>query len=165
MLITAVTPSCNSILFGATRALRSSALARAAPASLAQSNRSDVPVRTVTVTVSIAGISLTIVLNYLLPTEIFQLLPQMTALVITVNRSFIVIARLRYRQTRSRLGLWYPAPWTPWSDRPVLVVVLVVLSIPAIDSTARVPLLLAMLGLAALAFASRLYSRHISGLS
>ncbi len=163
VLITAVTSSCNSILFGATRALRSLALDGAAPASLAQSNRNGVPIRAVTV--SIAGISLTIVLNYLLPAEIFQLLLQMTALVITVNWSFIVIAHLRYRQTRGQLELRYPAPWTPWSNYLVLVFVLMVLSILAIDRTARIPLLLAILGFAALAIAARLRRRHISGLS
>ncbi len=157
VLITAVTSSCNSILFGATRAMRSLALDGGAPASWAQSNRHGVPVRAVLV--SIAAISLTIGLNYLLPTEIFGLLLQMTALVITVNWSFIVLAHLRYRRGRRRDKLHFPAPWTPWSNYLVLLFVLTVLAILAIDGTARGPLLLAMLTFGTLTLVARLRRR------
>ncbi len=163
VLITAVTSSCNSILFGATRALRSLALNGGAPASWAQSNRHGIPIRAVIV--SIAAISLTIVLNYLLPAEIFGLLLQMTALVITANWSFIVMAHLRYRRRRGRDPLQFPAPWTPWSNYLVLLFVLLVLSILAIDRSARGPLLLAVLGFATLAILARLRRRHIRSLS
>ena len=157
VLITAVTSSCNSILFGATRAMRSLALDGGAPASWALSNRHGVPVRAVLI--SIAAISLTIVLNYLLPAEIFGLLLQMTALIITVNWSFIVLAHLRYRRTRRRDELRFPAPWTPWSNYLVLAFVLTVLSILAVDSTARGPLLLAVLSFGTLALIARLRYR------
>ena len=163
VLITAVTSSCNSILFGATRALRSLALDGGAPASLAQSNRNGVPARAVIV--SIAAISLAIVLNYLLPAEIFGLLLQMTALVITVNWTLIVLAHLRYRRGRGTRPLRFPAPLTPWSNYLVLVFVAAVLSILAIDRTARGPLLLAVFGFGALGVLARLRRRRIRSLS
>ena len=160
VLITAVISSCNSILFGATRAMRSLALDGGAPVSWARSNRHGVPVGAVLV--SIAAISLTIVLNYLVPTEIFSLLLQMTALVITVNWSFIVLAHLRYRRGRGRDTLRFPTPWTPWSNYVVLAFVLTVLSILATDSTARGPLLLAMLSFGTLTLIAALRYRPLS---
>ena len=154
VLISAVTSSCNSILFGATRALRSLALDGGAPASWAVSNRNGVPIRAVGI--SIVAISLAVVLNYLLPAQIFGLLLQMTALVITVNWSLIVVAHLRYRRLRPRDGLRFPAPWTPWSNYLVLAFVLAVLSILALDRSARGPLVLAILSFGTLALAAQL---------
>ena len=160
VLITAVTSSCNSILFGATRAMRSLALDGGAPASWARSNRHGVPVRAVLV--SIAAISFTIVLNYLLPAEIFGLLLQMTALVITVNCSFVILAHLRYRRAQGRDISRFQAPWTPWSNYLVLAFVLTVLSILATDRTAHGPLLLAMIGFGTLTLIATLRRRPSS---
>ena len=163
VLITAVTSSCNSILFGATRALRSLALDGGAPARWAEANRNGVPVRAAVV--AKAALTHTRVLNYLLPAQIFGLLLQMTALVITVNWTLIVLAHLRYRRTNPPYPLLFPVPWTPWSNYLVFAFVLVVLSILATDRSARGPLLLAVLGFGALAIMARLRRRHIGSLS
>lgn len=90
ILITVVISSCDSILFGATRVLRSLALDGSAPASWANSGRRGVPTRAVNV--STAAASPMIGLNYLFPAQVFGILSEMVAMFTSVNWMLIVIA-------------------------------------------------------------------------
>jgi len=159
VLISAVVSTCNSMLYGATRTLRTLALGGHAPARWAEVGRRGVPVTASRI--SVAVVSAVIVLNYLLPSEIFGLLLGMTAIVVTANWTLIVVAHLRFRRRRGSLGQPspFPAPLSPVSNGLVLAFVAVLAVILALDPSQRAPFLLAVATFVVLAVLAALRAR------
>ena len=128
LLITAVLLSCNAVIFGGARTLRSLARAKAAPASLGRLNRVGVPMAAVVSTAAV--ISLAVGLNIAAPRAVFGLLMAAVSLITVVNWALIVLAELMFRRRRALKTLpRFAVPWTPWTNLLLLVFTGVVLAI------------------------------------
>jgi L-asparagine transporter-like permease len=136
VLIIAMLSSCNSMLFGAARVMRSLAQEQCAPAALAALNRRGVP--GLAVGFSMIAVSLAITLNYFIPRQVFGLLMNSTALIVVVVWCTFMLIHLRFRRVIPLTsGTAYPAPFAPWSNYVVLGFLAATVLILAFDADFR----------------------------
>ncbi len=142
MLITAIVSSCNSLIFGGSRALHSLATNGNAPKILAALNGRQVPGRAVLLT--ILAVSMAVALNSFVPRRAFGILMQCVSILMTLNWVLIVLSELRFRRRADPAqAILFPAPWTPWSNLGVIPFVVAVFAIMAGDSSVRPVFLIA----------------------
>jgi len=102
LLISVLTSSCNSLLFGNARVLSSLAVNASAPPSLGVLNARGVPTRAAGV--STVAISVTILLNYFIPAQAFGLLLSAAVVQLMIIWAIFVLAHLQFRSRSSANG-------------------------------------------------------------
>ncbi|MFT8816710.1 MAG: amino acid permease [Komagataeibacter saccharivorans] len=141
VVLTAALSSLNSGLYSTGRVLRAMALGGAAPAPLARMNASSVPANGILLTVAVYLVG--VVLNYVVPSQVFEIVLNMAALGIISTWAFILLSQIRLRQAvrSGRIassGFEMPgAPFTSWLTLAFLgcVVVLMMFDYPNGTST------------------------------
>ncbi|GAN52975.1 amino acid permease [Tanticharoenia sakaeratensis] len=117
VVLTAALSSLNSGLYSTGRVLRAMALGDSAPKGLARMNRNSVPYVGILTTsaVYLVGVGL----NYVIPSEVFEIVLNFSALGILSTWAFILVCqqRLRARINRGELpATSFPMPWAPVSN-------------------------------------------------
>ncbi len=148
VLITAVLSSCNALIFGAARALAALARAAEAPSLLGGLNRRGAPGAAVLFTV--AAISLAVLLNSVIPRQVFGLLMEAVSLISALNWGLIVLAELRFRRRPGGTPR-FALPWTPWTNLLVLAFIVAVVAVMASDPGFRLVVVLVLAALGGLA--------------
>ncbi len=148
VVLTAALSSLNSGLYSTGRILRALALGGSAPRYLTRMNRSHVPSAGILTTVAIYIIG--VFLNYIVPSQVFEIVLNVSALGIISTWAFIVASQIAYRRRVRRgdlpsAGFEMPgAPFTSWLTLAFLgsVLVLMVFDYPAGTYTiASIPLI------------------------
>ncbi|HEN8709697.1 TPA: amino acid permease [Pseudomonas putida] len=131
VVMTAALSSLNSGLYATGRVLRSLAMGGSAPKLFKRMNSQGVPYMGILVTMGINVFG--VFLNYLIPSQLFELLLNMVSLGILSTWAFIVLSQLRYRRAVKKgevamVDFKMPgAPFTSWLTLAFLLAVLVLL--------------------------------------
>jgi L-asparagine permease len=131
VVLTAALSSLNSGLYSTGRVLRSLAMGGSAPAFVGRMSRHNVPYGGILVTVAVYVVG--VVLNYVVPSEVFELVLNVSALGIISTWGFIVLCQIRLRQLQDRgdvplVAFRMPyAPFSSWLTLGFLVSVLVLM--------------------------------------
>ena len=132
VVLSAALSSLNSGLYSTGRVLRALAMGGSAPHCLARMSGQSVPYIGILVTVGIylAGV----VLNYLVPSRVFEIVLNVASLGILSTWAFIVVCQMKFRQAVRRgdaepVGFRMPgAPVTSWLTLLFLATVLVLMA-------------------------------------
>jgi len=144
VLVTAMLSACNSAVYASSRIVRSLADIGAAPQRLAVLNTHGSPEKALTL--SIAVVAVTVLLNYLVPDMLFQLLLGMGALTIVIDWAIVLVAHLRFCKTHAhRAPIACRPPLSPWSNYAVLALISSVFLISAMEPRLRIALFLNMI--------------------
>lgn len=134
VVITAALSSFNSGLYSTGRMLRAMAFGGSAPHALKKMNRFSVPYVAILTTVSVYLIG--VALNYLIPSSVFEIALNLSALGILASWSCIILCHMRMR-TRIREGLIpeqnFKMPWYPFSSWLTLAFFALVIVMMAFD--------------------------------
>lgn len=146
VVLAAALSSVNSGLYATGRILRSMAVAGSAPKFTGVMNKRQVPAGAVALTVSFYAVG--IVLNYLVPSDAFNIILNFTALGILATWAFVILAHLGYlrsikggRISRASFQL----PWAPVSNYVTLAFLLAVYVLLWFDGTAGKATVLAVI--------------------
>jgi L-asparagine permease len=134
VVLTAALSSLNSGLYSTGRVLRAMALHGKAPRYLGELNGNAVPSAAILTTVAVYLIG--VGLNYLLPTQIFEIMLNMSAIGIISTWCFILICQIRLRQaiTAGRIApTGFPMPGAPLSGWITMVFFLSILVLMTFD--------------------------------
>ena len=140
VVLTAALSSLNSGLYSTGRVLRAMALGGAAPQGLARLNSSSVPANGIVLTgvVYLVGV----MLNYVVPSQVFEIVLNMAALGIISTWAFILLSQIRLRQAVragriASAGFEMPgAPFTSWLTLGFLGCVVVLMGLDYPNGTA-----------------------------
>jgi L-asparagine permease len=154
VVLTAALSSLNSGLYSTGRVLRSLAMGGSAPPFVSRMNAAKVPYGGIVVTlvVYLCGV----VLNYLLPSQVFEIVLNIASLGIISTWGFIVICQMMLRKEQdrgevARVDFRMPvAPFTSWLTLAFLLSVLVLMAFDYPDGTftiAAIPVVAVLLGL------------------
>ena len=154
VVLTAALSSLNSGLYSTGRVLRSLAMGGSAPPFVSRMNAAKVPYGGIVVTlvVYLCGV----VLNYLLPSQVFEIVLNIASLGIISTWGFIVICQMKLRTEQdrgevARVDFRMPAaPFTSWLTLAFLLSVLVLMAFDYPDGTftiAAIPVVAVLLGL------------------
>ncbi len=147
VVLTAALSSLNSGLYSTGRVLRSLAMGGSAPPFLARMNANNVPYGGILITLAVYLVG--VVLNYLVPSQVFEIVLNVASLGIISTWGFIVLCQIRLRQAQDRgelavVGFRMPAaPWSSWLTLAFLLGVLVLMAFDYPDGTftiAAIPL-------------------------
>ncbi|MBN2975930.1 amino acid permease [Pseudomonas sp. FP597] len=133
VVMTAALSSLNSGLYATGRVLRSLAMGGSAPALFKRMSKQGVPYMGILVTMGINIIG--VVLNFLIPAQLFELLLNLVTLGILSTWAFIVLSQISYRRAVKRgeavmVSFKMPgAPITAWLTLLFLAVVLVLVGL------------------------------------
>ena len=152
VVLTAALSSLNSGLYSTGRVLRSLAMGGSAPPFVARMNAAKVPYGGIVVTlvVYLVGVGL----NYLVPSQVFEMVLNVASLGIVSTWGFIVVCQMMLRRAIDRgeiprVAFRLPfAPFTAWLTLAFLAGVLVLMGFDYPDGTytiACVPIVLALL--------------------
>lgn len=131
VVLTAALSSLNSGLYSTGRVLRAMALGGAAPAPLARMNASAVPANGILLTVAVYLVG--VVLNYIVPSQVFEIVLNMAAIGIISTWGFILLSQIKLREAvrSGRMpssGFEMPgAPFTSWLTLAYLAGVLMLM--------------------------------------
>ena len=148
VVMTAALSSLNSGLYSTGRVLRSMAMGGSAPDFVGRMNAKKVPYGGILVTVSIYAVG--VVLNYVVPSQVFEIVLNIASLGIVSTWAFILVCQLKLRGAIARgeaapISFRMPgAPVTTWLTLAFLfgVIVLMALDYPVGSYTvATLPLL------------------------
>ncbi|SHO65432.1 asparagine:proton symporter, AAT family [Pseudoxanthobacter soli DSM 19599] len=154
VVLTAAMSSLNSGLYSTGRVLRSLAMGGSAPPLLAKLNAHSVPFVGIMVTVAIYAVG--VVLNYLVPSRVFEIVLNIASLGIISTWGFILVCQLRLRQAIAKgeaepVSFRMPgAPFTTWLTLGFLLCVLVLMAFDYPNGTftvAAIPFLAVLLWL------------------
>jgi L-asparagine permease len=132
VVLTAALSSLNSGLYSTGRVLRSLAMGGSAPAFLSRMNAQKVPYGGILITLAVYLVG--VVLNYLVPSQVFEIVLNVASLGIISSWAFIVICQMRLRQAQDRgdiapVGFRMPfAPFSAWLTLAFLAGVLVMMA-------------------------------------
>ena len=154
VVLTAALSSLNSGLYSTGRVLRSLAMGGSAPAFVGRMSAQKVPYGGVVVTLVIylAGV----VLNYVVPSQVFEVVLNIASLGILSTWGFIVVCQMRLRASIERgenEPVAFRMPFSPvssWLTLGFLASVLVLMALDYPDGTftvAAIPVVLALLAL------------------
>jgi len=152
VVLTAAMSSLNSGLYSTGRVLRSLAMGGSAPNFLVKLNSHSVPLAGVMVTVSIYAFG--VVLNYLTPSNVFEIVLNVSSLGIISTWVFILVCQLMLRRAIARgeaEPVTFRMPGAPFTTYAALAFLAGVLVLMAFDypngtlSVAAIPLLALML--------------------
>ncbi len=148
VVLTAALSSLNSGLYSTGRILRSLSMGGSAPKFLAKMNSRQVPYAGILVTCSIYVIG--VLLNYLVPSQVFEIVLNIASLGIINSWTFIIVCQMRLRKA-IRAGYAKPvsfkmpgSPLTAWITLAFLLAVVVMMAFDYPNGTrtvASVPLL------------------------
>ncbi len=152
VVLTAALSSLNSGLYSTGRILRSLSMGGSAPKFMAKMSSQQVPYAGILVTCGIYVIG--VVLNYLVPSQVFEIVLNVASLGIIASWAFIVVCQMRLRKA-VREGRAQPvsfrmpgAPVTSWLTLLFLLSVLVLMAFDYPNGTytiATIPLLAVLL--------------------
>jgi L-asparagine permease len=154
VVLTAALSSLNSGLYSTGRVLRSLAMGGSAPSFFAKMNSAQVPYGGIVVTLVIylAGV----VLNYVVPSQVFEIVLNVASLGILSTWGFIVVCQMRLRRAIDRgeiepVAFRMPcAPLTSWITLVFLLSVLVLMAFDYPDGTytiAAIPIVAVLLSM------------------
>jgi L-asparagine permease len=132
IVITAALSSLNSGLYSTGRVLRSLAIGGSAPPQLAAMYRQAVPYKGISVTVAVYCVG--VLLNYIVPSQVFELVLNIASIGVLSTWAFIVICQMKLRASINRgenepVSFRMPwAPFTSWLTLAFLAAVLVVMA-------------------------------------
>lgn len=134
VVLTAALSSLNSGLYSTGRVLRSLAMGGSAPAFVARMNAQKVPYGGILVTLAfyLVGVGL----NYLVPSQVFEIVLNIASLGIVSTWAFIVICQMKLRQAQDRQELArldFRMPFAPVSAWLTLLFLASVLVLMAFD--------------------------------
>jgi L-asparagine permease len=153
VVLTAALSSLNSGLYSTGRVLRSLAMGGSAPPFVARMNAAKVPYGGIVVTLAVYLVG--VVLNYLVPSQVFEIVLNIASLGIVSTWSFIVICQMMLRRAIKRgeaadIDFRMPfAPFTSWLTLAFLFSVLVLMGFDYPDGTytiAAIPVVAILLG-------------------
>jgi L-asparagine permease len=154
VVLTAALSSLNSGLYSTGRVLRSLAMGGSAPPFVSRMNAQKVPYGGIVVTLVVYLLG--VVLNYLVPSQVFEIVLNIASLGIISTWGFIVICQMVLRQAQNRgelarVGFRMPfAPFTSWLTLGFLLCVLVLMAFDYPDGTftiAAIPVVAVLLSL------------------
>ncbi|AQS89567.1 amino acid permease [Neoasaia chiangmaiensis] len=134
VVLTAALSSLNSGLYSTGRILRALALGGSAPTGLARMNRQSVPYVGILTTVAVYMVG--VGLNYLIPSRVFEIVLNMSAVGIVSTWGFILICQLKLRSKINRgeiARVSFAMPWAPFSNWVTLGFLAFVLVMMAFD--------------------------------
>jgi len=152
VVLTAALSSLNSGLYSTGRVLRSLAMGGSAPPFVAKMNAQKVPYGGILVTLVVYLLG--VVLNYLLPSQVFEIVLNVASLGIVSTWGFIVVCQMMLRRAINRgevapVAFRMPfAPFTSWLTLAFLLGVLVLMAFDYPDGTytiAAIPLVAVLL--------------------
>ncbi|WP_281179160.1 L-asparagine permease [Paraburkholderia oxyphila] len=129
VVLSAALSSLNSGLYSTGRVLRSLAMGGSAPAFLARMSAQSVPYGGILVTVAIYVVG--VVLNYLVPSSVFEIVLNVASLGVISTWGFIIVCQMKFRAAVARgevddVSFRMPgAPFTSWLTLLFLLGVLV----------------------------------------
>jgi L-asparagine permease len=135
----------NSGLYSTGRVLRSLAMGGSAPSFVGKMNKAKVPYGGILVTLLIYCFG--VVLNYLVPSQVFEIVLNVASLGILSTWAFIIVCQMRFRRLVRRgeleaVAFRLPfAPYTSWATLVFLFGVLVLMGFDYPDGTFTVALL------------------------
>ena len=139
VVLTAALSSLNSGLYSTGRVLRALALGGSGPKALGKLNRSSVPYVGILTTLAVYLVG--VMLNYLIPSRVFEIVLNFSALGIISTWGFILLCQLRLRAAINRgdiapTGFNMPgAPYTTWATLGFLGFVLIMMAFDYPDGT------------------------------
>jgi L-asparagine permease len=154
VVLTAALSSLNSGLYSTGRVLRSLAMGGSAPVFLARMNAQKVPYGGILITLVVYLVG--VILNYLVPSRVFEIVLNVASLGIVSTWAFIVICQMRLRQAQdrgqiARVAFRMPlAPLSAWLTLAFLLGVLVIMAFDYPDGTytiAAIPFVILWLAL------------------
>jgi L-asparagine permease len=154
VVLTAALSSLNSGLYSTGRVLRSLAMGGSAPPFVAKMNAAKVPYGGIVVTLAVYLFG--VVLNYLVPSQVFEIVLNVASLGIVSTWTFIVVCQMILRRTINRgeipaVDFRMPfAPFTSWITLAFLLGVLILMGFDYPDGTytiAAIPVVALLLGL------------------
>jgi L-asparagine permease len=154
VVLTAALSSLNSGLYSTGRVLRALAMGGSAPPFVAKMNAAKVPYGGIIVTLAVYLVG--VVLNYLLPSQVFEIVLNVASLGIVSTWGFIVVCQMILRREINRnkiarVDFRMPfAPFTSWITLAFLFSVLVLMGFDYPDGTytiAAIPVVAILLGL------------------
>jgi L-asparagine permease len=134
VVLTAALSSLNSGLYSTGRVLRSLAMGGSAPPFVARMNEAKVPYGGIIVTLVIYAIG--VVLNYILPSQVFEIVLNIASLGIISTWAFIVICQMMLRRAINQgtiPAVSFRMPFAPFSSWLTLGFLLAVLVLTAFD--------------------------------
>jgi L-asparagine permease len=154
VVLTAALSSLNSGLYSTGRVLRSLAMGGSAPPFVARMNAAKVPYGGILVTLAVYLVG--VGLNYLVPSQVFEIVLNIASLGIVSTWSFIVVCQMMLRKAVKRGDAAPPdfrmpfAPFTSWITLAFLFSVLVLMGFDYPDGTytiAAIPVVAILLGI------------------
>ncbi|MQR99140.1 amino acid permease [Gluconobacter aidae] len=139
VVLTAALSSLNSGLYSTGRVLRALSLGDSGPKALSKLNRSSVPYVGILTTLGVYLVG--VMLNYLIPSRVFEIVLNFSALGIISTWGFILLCQLRLRAAINRgdiapTGFNMPgAPYTTWATLGFLGFVLIMMAFDYPDGT------------------------------
>ena len=139
VVLTAALSSLNSGLYSTGRVLRALSLGGSGPKALGKLNRSSVPYVGILTTLAVYLVG--VMLNYLIPSRVFEIVLNFSALGIISTWGFILLCQLRLRAAINRgdiapTGFNMPgAPYTTWATLGFLGFVLIMMAFDYPDGT------------------------------
>ena len=134
VVLTAALSSLNSGLYSTGRVLRSLAMGGSAPSLVAKMNKQKVPYAGILVTLVIYFIG--VILNYLVPSQVFEIVLNIASLGIVSTWAFIVVCQMMLRRAIKRgevPAVSFRMPFAPLSSWLTLAFLLAVLVLTAFD--------------------------------
>ncbi len=145
VVLTAALSSLNSGLYSTGRVLRSLAMGGSAPDFVAKMNQSKVPYGGILVTLVIYFCG--VILNYLVPSQVFEIVLNLASLGILSTWAFIILCQMKFRK-EVRRGELKPvdfrlplAPYSAWATLAFLLAVLVLMAFDYPEGTLAIALL------------------------
>ncbi|MFT8716575.1 amino acid permease [Gluconobacter potus] len=139
VVLTAALSSLNSGLYSTGRVLRALSLGGSGPRALSKLNKSSVPYVGILTTLAVYLVG--VMLNYLIPSRVFEIVLNFSALGIVSTWGFILLCQLRLRAAINRgdiapTGFNMPgAPYTTWATLGFLGFVLIMMAFDYPDGT------------------------------
>ncbi|MEA5098058.1 MAG: amino acid permease [Burkholderiaceae bacterium] len=157
VVITAAASSCNSGIFSTGRMLYTLAHFRQAPATFGKLNKRHVPATAILL--SSACMLIGVVLNYLVPEEVFTYITSVVTVAAVWTWGIIIWSHLKYRHAVDKglaKAVSYRMPGAPYSNWFVLVFLFVVVCFLGFEAETRVALYVAPVWFALLTIGYRI---------
>ena len=134
VVLTAALSSLNSGLYSTGRILRSMSMGGSAPQFMSKMSKQQVPYAGILVTVAVYIIG--VVLNYLVPSQVFEIVLNVASLGIISSWAFIVVCQMRLRKAIKEgkaEDVSFKLPWAPFTSWLTLLFLVSVLVLMAFD--------------------------------
>ena len=152
VVLSAALSSLNSGLYSTGRILRSMSMGGSAPQFMSKMSKQQVPYAGILVTVAVYIVG--VVLNYYVPSQVFEIVLNVASLGIISSWGFIVVCQMRLRKAIKEgkaEDVSFKLPWAPFTSWLTLLFLLSVLVLMAFDypngtyTIASIPLIAVLL--------------------